>query len=123
MINKDFLKQVFSEEKMLLGLNAVKRVNVPMYNELAVGKLWPEISQDPTFMRYFPDKMAKGRLPDREYFFNVLNTVHEVYVQALIKHANDMRNTAEMKGGAADTIEVSQEWWDKLHAVPFLSQR
>ena len=41
MLNKDFLKEVFREEKSLLKLNAVKRINVPLYDELAVAKFWP----------------------------------------------------------------------------------
>ena len=41
MINKDFLKQVLTEEKKLLPLNQVKYVNVPRYDELSVKKFWP----------------------------------------------------------------------------------
>ena len=41
MINKDFLKEVFLEEKALLKLNEVNRVSVPLYDELAVINLWP----------------------------------------------------------------------------------
>ena len=40
MFNKDFLKEVFREEKQLLKLNEVNRVNVPLYDELAVAKFW-----------------------------------------------------------------------------------
>lgn len=41
MINKDFLKDVLTEEKSLLKLDEVKRVNVPLYDELSVVSLWP----------------------------------------------------------------------------------
>ena len=41
MVNKDFLKEVFTNEKSLLRLDQVSRINVPLYDELAVGKLWP----------------------------------------------------------------------------------
>jgi hypothetical protein len=41
MINKDFLKDILAERKSLLRLDMVKRINVPLYDELAVGKLWP----------------------------------------------------------------------------------
>ena len=41
MVNKDFLKEVFIEEKSLLKLSEVKRVNVPLYDELSVISLWP----------------------------------------------------------------------------------
>ena len=41
MLNKDFLKEILSEEKSLLRLDEVKRINVPLYDELAVAKIWP----------------------------------------------------------------------------------
>ena len=31
-------------------------------------------------MRYMPELTAEGRLPDREYFWNILNTVQNAYV-------------------------------------------
>ena len=74
MINKDFLKGILAEEKSLLRQNQVKRIHVPLYDELSVKKLWPMLSSDETFMKHFPSKMAKGRVPDREYFFNLMNT-------------------------------------------------
>ena len=43
MINKDFLKQVFSEEKKLLEISKVKFINVPHYDELSVKRFWPRM--------------------------------------------------------------------------------
>ena len=65
-----------------------------MYDELSVVKLWPMMQTDEEFIWYFPDKLAKGRVPDREYFFNILNTYQEVYVSNIIRHANEQRNSA-----------------------------
>ena len=62
-----------------MGLNEVKRVIVPMYDELSVVNLWPDMQHDETFMLYFPDKFSKGRLPERTYFFDILNTLMEDY--------------------------------------------
>jgi hypothetical protein len=42
-INKDFLKQVLTEEKSLFAMHDVKWVNVPQYDELSVKKLWPDM--------------------------------------------------------------------------------
>ena len=89
MINKDFLKEVFANEKSLLRLDQVSRINVPLYDELSVGNLWPMFKDDATFMKYFPKKMAQGSMPDREYFFNIMNTFHPKYVSQIIKHANE----------------------------------
>ena len=46
MLNKDFLKEVFTEEKKLLRLDQVKRICVPLYDELAIKKLWPMMKND-----------------------------------------------------------------------------
>ena len=88
MINKDFLKQVLNEEKELLPISEVRFVNVPMYDELGVKHLWLQMQNSSDFMKYFPDKLPKGRLPDREYFFNLMNTINPTYTAQLIKHAN-----------------------------------
>ena len=57
MINKDFLRQVFKNDKKLLGLNEVHRICVPMFDELSVGNLWPQVKPDAAFAVYFPDKL------------------------------------------------------------------
>ena len=88
MVNKDFLKAVFMEEKGLLKLSEVKWRNVPFYDELAVRKIWPDAQKDPEVMFFMPDKLPKGRVPDREYLFNVLNTVCEGYVTSICEFAN-----------------------------------
>jgi hypothetical protein len=72
-------------------------------------------------MRYFPDRMPKGRVPDREYFFNIVNTFQHSYIEGLINHANVQRNTPINEEKAIETIEVTDDWWDALNSVPFLS--
>ena len=121
MLNKDFLKEVFIEEKSLLRLDQVKWINAPLYDELSVINLWPMMKDDENFRRFFPSKMAKGRVPDREYFFNVLNTFHQKYVEQIIRHANEQRNSVSNDAIAKEAIEVSDDWWQALNAVPFIS--
>ena len=89
MINKDFLKEILAEEKELIPIADVRFINVPMFDELSVKRLWPEMQLSPDFMKFFPDKLPKGRLPDRDYFFNVMNTVNHPYTSQLIRHANE----------------------------------
>ena len=121
MINKDFLKAVLTGDKSLLRLDQVSRINVPLYDELAVGKLWPMFKDDTQFMQFFPTKMAKGRLPDGEYTFNIMNTFYPKYVGQIIKHANEQRNSVAGETQANEAIEVTDEWWDALNAIPFKS--
>ena len=121
MLNKDFLKEVFINQKKLLRLDQVKRICVPLYDELAVIKLWPMLKSDEEVVKYFPTKMAKGRVPDREYFFNIVNTFHGEYLQKLIRHASDQRHESEAMAKAKETIEIADDWWDILNSVPFVS--
>ena len=63
-------------------------------------------------MRFFPDKLAKGHLPDREYFFNILNTLYPDYVKRIIQHANQVRNQVTENAEQRDSIEISDAWWE-----------
>ena len=93
---------------------------MPKYDELSVKKFWPLMHEDLVFMQYMPDPTPDGRIPEREYFWNVLNTLQEEYVQQLIEHANTQRNTLQ-EDRNGDAIEISDEWWEKLTAMPFIS--
>jgi hypothetical protein len=105
MMNKDFLKEVLTENKSLLRLDEVSRINVPLYDELSVINIWPMMKQEKKFMLYF--LMSKGRVPDREYFFNILNTFQPAYLQSLIKHANEQRNSVANNAIEKETIQIS----------------
>ena len=95
MINKDFIKQVLRDEKQLLDINSVKYVTVPYYDELSVKNFWPRVQTDAEFMKYMPDPTPDGRLPDRKFFWNVLNTVQTKYVKDVITYANEQRMSSK----------------------------
>ena len=121
MLNKDFLKSVLVEDKDLFKLSAIKFKHVPLYDELSVVQLWPSLQKDAQFMKYMPDKLPRGRVPDREYFFNVLNTLKEGYLSSLIEHAIAQRNSSESQAVEQQVVEVSEHWLEQLKAVPFIS--
>ena len=99
----------------------VKFKVIPVYDELAVKKFWPMMQTDAAFMKYFPDKLPKGRLPDRDYFWNIFNTLYEDYVSELVRNANEQRNTVKKQQEAEQVMQVTEGWWEKLNAVPFIS--
>ena len=121
MINKDFLKEVLTEDKDLLELKEVRWINVPLFDELSVIKIWPMTKENKQIMKYFPTKLPKNRVPDREYYFNILNTFQPEYVDQIIRHANNQRNSVSNDAQAREFIEVSDNWWKALNAVPFIS--
>ena len=94
-INKDFLKQVMAETKDLPPMARVRTVNVPLYDELSVTKFFPMFQGDEEVMRYLPDPTPDRRLPDRTYFFNVMNTLKREYMQKIIEHANNLRMSGQ----------------------------
>ena len=91
MLNKDFLRQILAEEKGLLALAEVAFISVPKYPELAIATLFAKFKADEKLMRYMPDKFPKGRVPDRSYFFNVLNTIYPDYTNEMVKVASNNR--------------------------------
>lgn len=89
VVNKDFLKDVLSGKKELKKKVDVQKISVPHYDELSVKALWPQFKGDPEFNKYFPDTYPAGKGPPRQYFFDILNTVHTDYLEQVMKHANE----------------------------------
>ena len=106
-INKDFLKQIFAEEKVLLKKQAITTVHVSRYDELSVKALWPSLSKDRKFMAYFPDNYGDAKTPSREYFMNVLNTIYPDYMNKIMLHADKQRYSATGESQKTESIYIS----------------
>ena len=123
MINKDWLKDVLAGRKQLLKKSEVQPIKVPFYDELSVKALWPQFKKDAEFLQYFPDKYPQDRGPPRDYFFNVLHTVHPEYLLKIMAHASKQRMTAEGDDGKRESIAISAFWEEELRAMPYLSRK
>ena len=121
MMNKNFLKAVLVDKKRLFKLKDVKMIHVPLYEELSVKKLFPYLKNDINFMMYLPDYFPKGHTPDREYFFNVLNTLNPEYMKKIITHACSLRNHVVDEDQKGEAIEITEDWCNQLNEVPFIS--
>ena len=121
VITKDFLKDVLAGKKDLLKKSEVITVEVTHYDELSVKALWPEFKKDAAMNCYFPDKYPVGKGPPREYFFNVLNTVHPNYLAQVMLHADKQRMTTEGEAMKKQSINISEYWNEQLKAMPYLS--
>ena len=123
MFTKDFIKAYFAGDKDLLPLSACKMVSVPHYDELSVKRLWPHCQKMPEIMRFFPDSLPKGRLPDRNYFWTILNTLNPEYVRQLIDHAVAARNAAGEAHDEEETIVVTAQIAEVLKDAPMISRK
>ena len=104
VINKDFLKAVLAGQKHLMKKDDVKEIKVPKYDELSVQALYPQFQNDEVMMAYFPDTYPKGKSAPRDYFFNILNTIHPDYLTQVMAHANKERMSAEGEAQQAQRI-------------------
>ena len=76
MFTKDYAKDIFGEKKLLIRKKHVLYIDVPKYDELSVKNLYEKLLTLDNVRKYFPDKYPKGRQCDRDYMFNVANTLH-----------------------------------------------
>jgi hypothetical protein len=79
----------------LLKKNQVTYIHVPGYDELSVKRLWASLKDDKNFVVFFQDEYPKDKLPCRDYFFNILNSVYPDYLKSIMEHASKERFTAQ----------------------------
>jgi len=96
---------------------------VPHYDELAVKALYPQFTKDAEMMAYFPDKYPKNKGPPREYFFNILNTIHPDYLANILIHANKQKMSTEGEEMKKQAIQVTQYWEEQLALMPYMSRK
>jgi hypothetical protein len=96
---------------------------VPRFEELSVKALWPDVSSDDQCSAYFPDRENSSKPIDRDYFFNVLNTLQPKYVASLIEASLNRRNDPVANEEKKEYILVSDDWHSKLLSHPFISSK
>ena len=77
MFTKDFAKALLQGQKKLIKRREAKFIKVTKYDELSVKNLYDDFMSLDGMKDYFPDKYPKGRQCEREYMFNVANTLYE----------------------------------------------
>ena len=87
-----FLQELASGQKKYLLRQHVPSFHMPTWPELAVSKLWPIVQTDAAFMPYFPSKLPVGKVPEKHFFWGVLNAIKPGYVKCLMKDAIESRN-------------------------------
>ena len=88
---------------------------VPKYKELSVGAIWPVVKAIDYINQYFPD-FGESELPDRQFMWDVLNTVRPRTTQRLIETAIQNRGV-DNEEDKDDLIEIAPEYLNKLMSV------
>ena len=101
----------------------MRPANVPRYDELSVANLIKEVMANKDFAKFFPEQKSRSDLPEREYFFNIINTIEPDYLFSLIKHAQNLRFSNTNPDENKDIIEVNEFWRKELEASPYFSSK
>ena len=83
----DFAKEIFEGSKKLMKLSDIKFITVVKYDELSVKGLYSKFLALEGISQYFPTKYAKGRQCDRDYMWNIANSLHPVIVASILENA------------------------------------
>ena len=67
-------------------------IQVARYDELSVKGLYSQFMTLHGVADFFPSKYPKGRVCDRDYMFNVTNSLHPDVVKEIVEYANAQRN-------------------------------
>ena len=98
----------------------VPRIKVPTWPELSIQKLLPTVLADPTLKPYFPDKYAKGKVPDRKYFWGVISAVKPGYFKALVNNALEQRSKINFEDKKEEKVlQVKNDILVKMLDAPY----
>jgi hypothetical protein len=61
---------------LLFKIGDINYILVPIYEELSVKKILDMVKHESEIISYLPDELLTKKIPEREYFFNILNTVY-----------------------------------------------
>ena len=85
--------------------------------------MYAKYKDDAKLALYLPDHFAKGRQIDRQYWFDVFNTVYPDQLKIILDTARNHRHDANAEEKKDETITITEEWYAKLNAIPFASSK
>jgi hypothetical protein len=122
MLTKDFIKAIFAGNKSLMKLSAVKMVSVKKYDEISVKALYSKLVGLPNMAQYFPASYCKGRQCDRDYLFNITQSIHPDVMKELLDYAHKHRHDIAGEKQAQEAVLATPEWLQELKSMPYFSK-
>ena len=107
-----FMRDILSEAKSFLRQNEINRMEVPCYQEISVKNLYLPFMEQ-----------LSGRLPEREFFFGLLCTLRNQYMNDIIAEAQKARYTVADDDAKKQGIVISEAWLAELEKHPFHSSK
>ena len=79
---------------------------------MSVKKLWPLAQENPDLVKILPD-LTDSQLPEKEFFFGILNTLMPDEMRTLLADATKIR-APQNSEDHGDLIELNQEFAEKV---------
>ena len=88
----EFLRAILNGQKSYYVTKDVKLVSVPRYSEITVKQVINFIFDKPHILKYIPNlKKSSDKSMDREFLFNIVNTVEPEYFPELVRQVEAER--------------------------------
>ena len=94
----------------MIKISEVKHINVPKYPELAIKNIYHLVTENVQASKFFPNSYPEGRHPDRDYTYNILNSLFPDLVGKVVSHAHNQRNAVMEGANHRDEIKCSSQW-------------
>ena len=92
-----FLRAIFCNKKKALKQTKVQSIVVPHYDELSVKNLYGDAMKDELVKDYLPElEQNSNRIPERDFFFGILNSLRPQYLRKVIDDSNRVRYEADV---------------------------
>ena len=100
---------ILGGEKKLMLKSDINPVDVGNFPELSIKAMYEDFSERPEVKPYMPPKINKGRQVEKEYFWNIVNTLFEDEVDAMVSHAHTQRKSIDQGELEKESITMSHE--------------
>lgn len=113
-----FVKQLLNGEKLYFYSRDVNMVKVPRFATLSVKIVLDKVASRHDIMRYIPDiKKHDSKAIDREFLFNIVNTVDCEFFNTEIERVEKEREERQVKE-ESDTIAIRPELYQLIAGLP-----
>ena len=82
--------------------------------------LYAEFAQREAVKPYMPPKVTKSKQVDKEYFFNIVNTLYEEELQSMLVHANAQRNSVHEADQQLESIRLTNDMMEAMQKYPWV---
>jgi len=118
------MRDILSEQKLFLRQNEVNHMEVPHYQEISVKNLYDDAMADEILSKYLPTKEQLGnRLPERDFFFGIVGTLRNQYMNDVIAEAHKKRFSVADDDAKKEGILISDAWLAELQKQPYHSSK